>query len=109
MYEGDPTGSGTFIDDQTATVTMGDWNKVNFTSNPSLASGVLYYFIIKSAGVSGGQVSVYTSDSGSPGQHPGGSMYIWNDGTGDFELSSGNDMDFRVLSIPGSPGWVNLH
>ena len=110
LYQGNPTGSGgTFIDAQEASITTAGWYKLHFPSNPSLASGVEYYFIIKPANVSNDVMGIFTSDSGSPGQHAGGSMYIWNDGSGDFDISSGNDIDFRVISVPGSPGWVNLH
>ncbi len=109
LYQGNNPGSGSFLAGQDFVVSLSDWNKVIFPSNPSVTAGQVYYIVIKPGEVSGDLLDVYTSDAGSPGQHPGGSMYLWNEGSGDFDISSGNDMDFRVISVASGAGWVNLH
>lgn len=109
VYQGNNPGAGALLATQNFDVNLSNWNKVQFASHPSLTAGQTYYFVIKPGESSGDQLGIYTSDTGSPGQHPGGSMYIWNQGSGDFDISSGNDMDFRVISVATGPGWVNLH
>lgn len=110
LYEGNPPGlSGTYMDGQDVNVSQSGWMHVQFPSNPSLTSGVVYYLVIKPLVETGLELGVYTSDIGSPGQHSGGSMYTWNEASGEFDISAGNDMDFRVIPVAATPFWVDMH
>ncbi len=109
LYEGVTPGSGFYFGQQTITVNTLGWNLVTFPPTFFLNPGHVYHVILKPAIVSSDFIGILQSNNSPPGQHAGGTLFAYNQATGEFEPSLNDDIDFRVKSLINTQTWVDLH
>jgi hypothetical protein len=109
LYQGNNPGSGSLISAQNTTVNITGWHSVDFPPGITLSSGNTYHFILRATTVSNDVLSVLRSNVSPPGEHPGGTLFLYNSGTGEFDQLPLDDLDFRVTSFVNGQGWVDLH
>ncbi len=109
LYLGDTPGAGMLIESQNAMINSTGWISVAFTPGHLLHSSNTYYIILRKSHASSSTAAVYTSDNSNPGEHPGGNLFYYNSGTGHYDPSPLNDLDFKIDALINGQGWVDLH
>lgn len=109
LNSGDTPGTGTLLNIQDVTVNSTGWYVVNFPSGISLSSGSVYHFIIRPTTVSSDVLSILRSNVTPPGEHDGGTIWLYDSSSGEFNALSDDDLDFKVTSFVNGQGWVDLH
>ncbi len=109
LYQGNSPGFGTLINQQTITVNSTGWVTVNFPIGVTLNANQAYHFILSPSGVSPDILRIFKSNVNPPGEHAGGTLFLYDSASGDFIALAADDMDFRVRALVNSQGWVDLH
>jgi hypothetical protein len=109
IFEGDTPGSGVSLGMQIITINNSGWKTVDFPPGIDLESTKFYHIILRAKGVAPEVAGVLTSDTDPPGQHPGGNLFYFNQGSGDFDAAPDDDLDFRIKAFVTGQGWVDLH
>jgi hypothetical protein len=102
LYEGDSPGTGFFFNTQDIIVNSLGWIIVNYPATYYLIEGTTYHIILRPTMVTSEKMGIYTSDGVPPGEHTGGNIFYYNDGSGLFDPALIDDMDFRVNLLIGS-------
>lgn len=109
LYEGATPGSGFYFGQENVIVNSLGWNSVTFPPTFYLSPGHVYHVILKPTIVSSDFLGILQSNSSPPGQHVSGTLFSYDQSTGEYEPSANDDMDFRVKSLINTQGWVDLH
>jgi hypothetical protein len=109
LYEGDTPGTGFFFDQKIITINSLGWNTVNYAPAFLLSNTQVYHVILKPTIVSNDILGILQSNTIPEGEHPGGSLFSFDSGSGSFIPSASNDLDFKVSSLINTQGWVDLH
>ena len=110
LHDGNVPGSGNLLNTQNITINALGWATVNYPPGTiTLHEGQGYHFIIRPNAISDDLIGIFISDGSPPGEHAGGTLYFWNEGSGEFDPALVDDMDFRVTSKVNNQTWVDLH
>ena len=109
LFTGNTPGSGSLLASDDVTINATGWIKVEFPAGINLSSASAYNFILRATTVSSDVTSVLRSNVSPPGEHTGGTMWLYDSSSGDFNALPDDDLDFQVSSFVNGQGWVDLH
>jgi hypothetical protein len=109
LYEGETPGIGSYLTQQVVTVNALGWNTITFPPTHLLTPDFVYHFILRATNVSDDFIGLLRSNGDPVGEHAGGTLFSYNSGTGEFNPSPVDDMDFSVKCLVNTQGWVDLH
>lgn len=109
LFLGNDPGSGTLLNSQNVTVNADGWLVVNYSPGLNLSSSSVYHIIVSIDNQTSDIVSVLRSNVSPPGEHPGGSLFLYNSSSGEYDVLAADDLDFKVTAFVNGQGWVDLH
>ena len=110
LRDGGTPGAGNLLNTQNITINALGWASVNYPPGVIvLHENQGYHFIVRPNAINDDFLGIFISNVSPPGEHAGGTLYYYNDGSGEFDPDLVDDMDFRVISIVNNQTWVDLH